>query len=268
MKISIVTPTLNADGFLDDCAQSVQSEVSQDIELEHLIVDGGSTDRTLDIAREHNCRIVQEKDDGIFDAANRGYRMATGDIVGFLGADDALVPGAAGALQAWYERRETEWVVGTLRWVDGDGKWLGDIGPPPTWLTPEIYASLGWNCVHHLSTYVTPTLFASLGGFDPGFRYSGDYDFFARALIHGPFARIPDPIAEHRRHGSNASMSLDPRVAREDELVASKYGPSTAAERRRNRLLLRIWLNGMNPRWFAAKMLSRGTDRLTGGTES
>jgi len=256
MKISIVTPTLNAAHFLGGCARSVQLEDSADVEIEHLVVDGGSTDQTVNIARHHGCLVVEEQDDGIFDAANRGYRAASGDIVGFLGADDQLVPGAARTLQDWFARRATEWAVGSLRWIDSDGKWLGDIGPPPAWLTLEIYASLGWNCIHHLSTYVTPTLFERLGGFDTSFRYSGDYDFFARALAVEPYHRLSGTIGQHQRHGDNASMSSDPRVAREDELVATTYGPSSAAARRRNRLILRLWLNGMNPRWAATKLFS------------
>ena len=261
MRISIVTPTLNAARFLDNCARSVSLERSADVEIEHLIVDGGSTDQTLDIARNYGCAIVQGHDDGIFDAANRGYEAASGEVVGFLGADDELATGAARTIRDWFEKRDTEWAVGSLRWIDGEGKSLGDIGPPPAWLTKKIYASLGWNCIHHLSTYVTPAFFRRLGGFDTSFRYSGDYDLFARALGLEPYCRLRGTIGHFRRHGENASMSRDPRKAREDELVAARYGPRSAAVRRRNKLMLQLWLNGTNPRWATGKLISARSKR-------
>jgi hypothetical protein len=261
MKISIVTPTLNAAHFLEKCAASVQRERDStvSVEIEHIVVDGGSTDRTVEVASEFRCVTIQEMDDGIFDAANRGYRSATGDIVGFLGADDELVRGAAGMLADWFSVRESDWAVGALRWVGERNQWLGDIGAPPTWLTPAIYASLGWNCIHHLSTYLTPDFFSKLGGFDPGFRISGDCELLAPALALQGFDRIPDTISAYGPHGTNAGMSKELRAASEIGLVAARNGPSSPLARRGTRWLLKTWLNAPNPRWAAVQIQSRLT---------
>ena len=87
-EISIITPSLNASRTLACCLQSV---ARQTISAEHILVDGGSTDDTLEIAREsgrHLSWIVSEKDRGIYDAMNKGLKMAGGDMIGFLNADD------------------------------------------------------------------------------------------------------------------------------------------------------------------------------------
>jgi hypothetical protein len=104
---------------------------------------------------------------------------------------------------------------------------------------------------------LTPDFFSKLGGFDPGFRYSGDYELFARALTSQSFDRIPSAVALHRRHGHNASMSQDPRVQEENNLVAARYSPSSAIARRASKLLLKTWLNVRNPRWAAFKNQAR-----------
>src|SRR4051812_28478207 len=91
MKISIITVTYNSASYLDDCINSVMQQNFPDIE--HIIVDGGSTDDTLDIVRKHKNHLfkwVTEKDKGMYDAINKGMAMATGDIIGILNSDDML----------------------------------------------------------------------------------------------------------------------------------------------------------------------------------
>ena len=127
MIITIVTPTLNGEEFLPACIESVRGQLAPGVAIEHVIVDGGSTDGTLELAEQAGCTIVGGKDTGIFDAANKGYRAASGDVFGFLGCDDQLLPGSAAAIAGWYHERDTEWAVGALRWIDASGRWLGDI---------------------------------------------------------------------------------------------------------------------------------------------
>src|SRR4249919_1865959 len=91
MKVTIITVTLNSAKYLEQCIQSVIKQHYPDIE--HIIVDGGSTDDTLDIIRRYEDHIavwISEKDNGMYDAINKGMRMATGDIIGTLNSDDVL----------------------------------------------------------------------------------------------------------------------------------------------------------------------------------
>ena len=87
-KYSIITATYNAADTLDACIDSVRD---QDVDVEHILVDGGSTDATLDIAntyKDNLSQIVSEPDQGIYDAMNKGIQMATGEVIGILNADD------------------------------------------------------------------------------------------------------------------------------------------------------------------------------------
>jgi len=100
MKVTIITVAFNSASTIGDTLASVASQTHPDIE--HLVIDGNSTDATMDIVRRHGARVAKalsEPDRGIYDAMNKGLAMATGDLVGFLNADDVLNgPGAVAAL--------------------------------------------------------------------------------------------------------------------------------------------------------------------------
>lgn len=95
MILTIVTPTLNAVDYLKECIESARRNATRGIEIEHVIVDGGSTDGTVELARSYGLRVMQGKDSGIFDAINKGSFNSSGELLGFLGADDVMLPGAA-----------------------------------------------------------------------------------------------------------------------------------------------------------------------------
>ena len=86
--ISIITATFNAEATVQDCLSSVQNQ--QDVSVEHIIIDGGSRNRTVNVVRSNGqvSRLISEPDDGIYDAMNKGIGLATGEIVGILNADD------------------------------------------------------------------------------------------------------------------------------------------------------------------------------------
>jgi hypothetical protein len=116
-------------------------------------------------------------------------------------------------------------------------------------------ASLGWNCIMHMATYVNSEMFHELGGFHKEMKYAGDYDFFLRALAIEPFARIGRTLACFRRHGDNQSMSITPKHRAEIVAVARQFGPSQEWKKRYYRHLLKFWLNATNPSWFACKRI-------------
>jgi glycosyltransferase involved in cell wall biosynthesis len=257
LKISIVTPTLNAGPCLLECIESVRNNRDAGVRLEHIIVDGGSTDGTVELAQSMGARVMVGKDSGIFDAINRGSFAADGDLLGFLGADDTLLPGAAKTIGDFYVPRAHRWITGGVKWTGPDGELLADVSAPPAWLGSRMFASLGWCCIWHMATFVSKDFFRELGGFDIKFRDAGDYEFFARALQAQRFGRVPSPLASYRRTGLNNSSlpANQERIRRECESVAQKYGPSSARTRSVYRSLLKIWVNAGNPGWFRYKHL-------------
>jgi hypothetical protein len=182
MLVTVVTPSFNGIEYLRDCIASTRSQEGPNVQVEHMIVDGGSTDGTVELARELGCTVMTGKDEGIFDAINKGSFAGRGELLGFLGCDDMLLPGALDAVVRSYREGGRRWVVGGIRWTDGDGVSRGDLAAPPSWMTVPMAASLGWNCIMHMASYVERDFYRELGGFDKRMKYSGDYDFFLRAL--------------------------------------------------------------------------------------
>jgi glycosyltransferase involved in cell wall biosynthesis len=255
MLVTVVTPSFNGIEYLRECVESTRSQEGPNVQVEHMIVDGGSTDGTVELARELGCTVMTGKDEGIFDAINKGSLAGRGQLLGFLGCDDMLLPGALDAVVRSYRESGRRWVVGGIRWTDGDGVSRGDLAAPPPWMSVPMAASLGWNCIMHMASYVERDFYRELGGFDKRMKYAGDYDFFLRALARAPFARVGATLAIFRRHGANQSMSITPAHRAEIERVEGEFAPAGAWKRQWNRYVMKSWLNGTNPSWFLCKRL-------------
>lgn len=254
MIVTIVTPTLNGIDYLRQCIDSARANERPGIEVEHVIVDGGSTDGTVELAEACGLRVMKGKDRGIFDAINKGSFAGAGELLGFLGADDVLLAGALADVVQAYRTSGRRWVVGGIRWIDERDRSLGGLAAPPSWMNARMHASLGWNPIMHMATYFSREFYRELGGFDINYRDAGDYEMFARALSLAPFARLPQPVACFRRTGLNNSAVNGERTQRECRTVLDAFGPKAAWERQLNRYTLKSWLNLTNPRWLTTKL--------------
>jgi glycosyltransferase involved in cell wall biosynthesis len=254
MLLTIVTPTLNAKEYLQECIDSARRNATSDIAIEHVIVDGGSTDGTVELARASGLRVLQGKDSGIFDAINKGSFDSSGELLGFLGADDVMLEGAASAVVQAYRTSGRPWVVGGIQWMDPAGRSLGHLAAPPHWMTPAMLVSLGWNPIMHMGTYFSRRFYEELGGFDITYKDSGDYEMFCRALRTSPYGRIDRAIACFRRTGLNNSAINKSRTTREWARILAQYGPRSDGQRAFWRLLLKVYFNTANPDWLLAKV--------------
>lgn len=220
-EISIITPSLDAARTLSCCLQSVGR---QTISAEHILLDGGSTDNTLEIAREsgrHLSRIVSEKDRGIYDAMNKGLKMASGDMIGFLNADDCYhSAGVLEKVRGVFEDRSIESCYGDLLYVD-----MNDPGKVARfWRSGNFRPgrfSWGWMPPH-------PTFFARKGVFERFGQFrldlgtAADYELMLRFLLkHRVSTRyIPEVLVRMRTGGaSGASLAGRLRANRYDRLA-------------------------------------------------
>lgn len=254
MLVTVVTPTLNAMEYLPAAVESVKAATSSRVQVEHVIVDGGSTDGTVEYAREQGLVVLTGKDRGIFDAINKGSFNSTGELIGFLGADDVMLPGGLDAIVEAYERSGKRWVVGGIRWIDQQGESLGDLAALPEWMSARMIACLGWNPVMHMATYISRGFFTELGGFNIEFKDSGDYEMFMRARSAEPYARVSQRIACFRRTGENNSVVMAERVKWQQQHVLDTFGPAGGAERALWRVVMKLWVNLANPGWLAVKL--------------
>jgi glycosyltransferase len=219
MKISIVTVCRNSAATIGDTLRSVAAQRHRDIE--HIVIDGASTDTTLEIVREHGTHVscvLSEPDRGIYDAMNKGLALATGDFVGFLNADDAYanekvlerIAGAASDSQS-------DVIYGDLVYVDQNDP----VKVFRRWHSGAFAKSklrFGW-MPPHPTFYVRTQILKSQGGFDTRYRIAADYDCMMRSLLR-PDARVAyvDDVLVHMRTGgaSNHSLKAVVRKSRED----------------------------------------------------
>jgi len=218
MKITIVTVCYNSSNTIRDTLRSVASQSHRDIE--HIVIDGGSKDTTLDVVREHGghlARIVSEPDKGIYDAMNKGFTLATGQFVGFLNADDILASGDAVASVARVAASDDsiDAVYGDLQYVRGDGQVVRH------WRSGEFdraRLSYGW-MPPHPTLYVRTAKVTQLGGFSTKMRIAADYDFVLRYFAFPGFkaAYLPEVLVRMRTGGaSNRSLGALLQKSRED----------------------------------------------------
>lgn len=227
MKISIVTVCFNSAATIGDTLRSVATQRHPDIE--HIVIDGASTDATLDVVRReggHVARVVSEPDRGIYDAMNKGLRLATGEYIGFLNADDLLADrDALTRLAVTAQSKGADAVFSDLEYVRPD-----DVSSVVRyWACGEFSRrrlQQGW-MPPHPTFYVRRSLLAEIGEFDTGLRIAADYDFILRTLGRADIttAHVPGVMVRMRTGGvSNRSLAMLWRKSSEDLLALRRSG--------------------------------------------
>lgn len=227
-SITIVTPCMNAAGTLEETLASVRGQHYPG-ELEHLVVDGGSTDGSLEILkRAEGIRYVSEPDRGLSDAMNKGVAMARGQLVGWLNADDFYEPGALLAVgRAFAGRPDARWVTGRCRIVDGDGKEIRKaITAYKNFLLTHYSFGLylTQNFVSCPSTFVRKDAWDVAGGTRIEHSHSMDYDLFLRIGKHHDPLILDRELAVFRMVEGTLSMSGFETQFREHAEQAREHG--------------------------------------------
>lgn len=253
MRVSIITPTLNSERYLEETLISLWDDPS--IDLEHIIVDGGSNDLTLGIASRYPSRVISDPDDSMYEAINKGLENATGDIFGYVNSDDQVTPGGlATVVQSFSDQPHARWLTGPMDFVDEDGLYLATLRPPKP-LSPARYRALGWSCFPQPATFFRRDFAQELGGFDTRFRFVADYDFFARALDHETPLYATQTLARFRLHSSNLSKN---HAAMEEEAQLVSYAvPMSHLQRVVRRTATKLQVNLSNPGWAVGKRTGR-----------
>lgn len=225
MKVTIITVTMNSGKYLEDCINSVISQ--QYANIEHVIIDGGSTDSTLDIIRKYEDHItgwVSEDDDGMYDAINKGMRLATGDIIGTLNSDDTLSsPTVINEIVNTFNEQKVDSVYGDLVYVD----------PMNTQKIIRVWKGvpykrsrykMGWMPAHP-TFYFRRKLLDQYGFYETHYFTASDYEFMARYLYYFRVSSyyIPKLIVRMRTGGmSNVSLAKRLRANRRDYLAMKR----------------------------------------------
>lgn len=221
-KVSIITVTFNSAKFLEDCIHSVQGQHFKNIE--HIIVDGNSTDGTVAIIKKHEngiARWVSEPDRGIYDAINKGMAMATGDVIGILNSDDVLDNNdVITSIVKTFVSTKTDVVYGDLEVVaqDDTNKVLRIWKGQPFNRNRFRY---GWMPAHP-TFYVKRSLIEKYGGYETHYFTAADYEFMSRYLYKYKVSAtyLPSLIVRMRTGGaSNVNLKQRLRANRRDYLA-------------------------------------------------
>jgi glycosyltransferase involved in cell wall biosynthesis len=224
--ISVITPCLNAAGTIEETVESVRAQDYP--RVEHLVVDGGSSDGTLDLLERLGVRCVSEPDEGRADAANKGVALTSGDVVGWLNADDRYEPGALRAVGAAFAGDPgVAWVTGYCRIIDGTG---GEIRRSITAYKNFLLRHFSYplyltqNFVSDPATFARRSVLEEAGPLDGRYRISHDYDIWLRvASRHQPVV-LRRTLSSFRMVEGTLSMAGFERQFREHEDCARRHG--------------------------------------------
>lgn len=181
MKISIITVTFNSDKTLKKTLDSVASQSFKNIE--HIIIDGGSTDNTLVLLKDypHINKIISEQDDGIYDAMNKGINCASGDVIGFLNSDDWFYnTSIIEEIDNAFNQNNIDAVYGDLVFVKNEF----DTNPKRVWISEPYRENSflsGW-VPPHPTFYVKTEIYKKYGLFDSNLVFAADFDIMCRFI--------------------------------------------------------------------------------------
>lgn len=203
MKISIITACRNSASTVRRTMESVLAQ--ENVDYEHIVVDGASTDGTAEVVRAYarpGLTVVSEPDNGLYDALNKGIRLATGDVVGILNADDVFEDETTLARVVAAFDDATDAVSADIRFVK-DGR------------TTRYYSGRGWRpwmarwgfMVPHPGVYLRRELFARFGDYRTDYRISADFELMLRYFcVHGVRRKyLPGPVVQMSPGGLSTS---------------------------------------------------------------
>lgn len=216
--ISVITPSYNQGSFLSETIESVLRQEG-DFNLDYIIIDGGSTDRSVEIIRGYEkklndrawpvkCRSISfkwlsERDQGQSDALMKGFGMAEGSVLAWLNSDDTYLPGALQAAADHFRLSpETGLLYGDADYCDAEGAVIGRYRTKPF----DYRKLASFNFICQPSTFFTMEAFDAVGGLDPSLRFAMDYDLWIRLAKRFPCRYLPQLWSVYRLHETSKTI--------------------------------------------------------------
>jgi|SRR5690242_13372646 len=225
LTVSIVTPSYNQGEFLEQCLLSVKRQAYPAIE--HLVIDGGSTDNTLEILKRYSCqpgwehlKWISEPDRGQSEALNKGFRAATGQVIGWLNSDDVYLPGSPQeVVETFQKQKNVDLIYGDYFMIDKDGKLVET--RKEVSFNRFVLRHTHVNFVQSSSACFFSRRVVDEGHFiDESYHYAMDYEYFVRLTEAGyRFQHLSKLLGGFRLHRQTKSSLQTGKQLREHERV-------------------------------------------------
>jgi glycosyltransferase involved in cell wall biosynthesis len=212
MIVTVLTPTLNAARHLADCLGSIAEQTYPREQIQHLVLDGESTDATVAMAREAGAEVDVRKDVSLYDAMNRGIRLARGEVVGWLNADDTYETDAIEQVAEAFRRNPgADMVVGHLR-IERPGS-SEVVRTRADALARARAGKPGGAWIPPIAVFYRLATLRSLGEYEPRYRIAGDLDLWLRTAARSPLPHVVHTgalLGTFRMHEGSLSSGDDP----------------------------------------------------------
>ncbi len=226
-KITIVTPSYNQAAYLE---RTIRSVLDQDYKnLEYIVIDGGSTDASVDIIKKYGSRLAywhSRKDAGQADAIRTGFQMATGEIMAWLNSDDVYEPGILKEVADVFSKNEkTDVVYGNMRVIDGQDKIVSErrlVGYLP--ILSKMGMIYGGYGIYQPAAFWRSELYRKVGGLNPKYIHCMDNDLFIKfAANNAGFKFMRKDLASFRVHADSKTTNLRSVAEREISEIVEEY---------------------------------------------
>jgi glycosyltransferase involved in cell wall biosynthesis len=264
-SFSVITPSYNSAVFIEDAIGSVARQ--EGVDVEHVVIDAASSDGTIEIVKRHEVQWISEPDRGQSDAINKGFLRASGDLVGWLNADDYYLPEGLRAIAlAAQQHPEADIFYGDCVFVDS----VGNILRSKVEHEFDRSVLMRFGCyIPSTSTFFRRRVIEAGHLLNCDYRVCMDFEYFARLAHAGfKFHYVPRFIAAFRWHGGNVSIRNMTRRAQEREMVQRSFGGTdsavefdswTATLYRAKRLLLKVWSGNLDRELRIRQMIGENT---------
>jgi glycosyltransferase involved in cell wall biosynthesis len=226
MKYSIVTPVYNGEKYIHETIKSVIYQEG-DFDIEYIIVDGNSSDKTIEIIKEYEEKIknnaflikcngvklkwISEKDKGMYNAINKGFDIATGEIYAWINSDDKYLPKAFETMKNVFEKyKDIDWVKGRTVFIDRDAK-VTNTSPcfifNREWISRGIYGRYAY-FIHQDSVFWRSKLWNQSGKINTSLKYAGDYDLWCKFAKYTSLWSVDTPVSIFRQRDGQLSGNM------------------------------------------------------------
>lgn len=236
-RVSIVTPSYNQAQYLEDTIRSVLEQGYPN--LEYIIVDGGSTDGSVDIIRKYEHKLawwVSEKDEGQGDAIRKGFSHASGEVIAWINSDDYYLPGAVlQAASVLKSHPDVGLVYGDVVSLNGKGQPI-NVQRLPDYSLQDL---MSFHIIGQPSVFMRRAVYEKVGGIDPRFHYLLDHQLWLKMAAEAKIYHLPALWSAARYHADAKNVALAARFGREayqivDWMAASEpFSQEFACHRRR-----------------------------------